>query len=129
MATSNPSNPSKSTSPLFTPLEQEILDEYTLLLDNLNNVSYGPFPFSFSLALPLPHSKEITYQISYKQQQQQLSQELSTLSERPAGEILDGLRMLERKMSLVFTLLKASVYSIVLQQGIGDDDGEGRGKG
>lgn len=37
--------------------------------------------------------------------------------------------MLERKMSLVFTLLKASVYSIVLQQGIGNDDGEGRGKG
>lgn len=27
-------------------------------------------------------------------------------------------------MSLVFTLLKASVYSIVLQQGIGDDNGE-----
>lgn len=50
MATSNPSNPSKSTS-LFTPLEQEILDEYTLLLDNLNNVNYGPFPFS----IPLPH--------------------------------------------------------------------------
>lgn len=41
--------------------------------------------------------------------------------------------MLERKMSLVFTLLKASVYSIVLQQGIGDDDDDGeengRGKG
>lgn len=53
MATSNPSNPSKSTSPLFTPLEQEILDEYTLLLDNLNNVNYGLFPFSFR---SLPHS-------------------------------------------------------------------------
>lgn len=79
-------------------------------------------------SLPSPLSKEITNQISYEQQQQ-LSQELSTLSERPAGEILDGLRMLERKMSLVFTLLKASVYSIVLQQGIGDEDGQGRGKG
>lgn len=32
-------------------------------------------------------------------------------------------------MSLVFTLLKASVYSIVLQQGIGDDNGEGGGGG
>lgn len=32
-------------------------------------------------------------------------------------------------MSLVFTLLKASVYSIVLQQGIGDDNGEGVGGG
>lgn len=83
---------------------------------------------SYSSYPPLPYSKEITNQIFYKQHQQ-LSRELSTLSERPAGEILDGLRMLERKMSLVFTLLKASVYSIVLQQGIGDDDGEGRGKG
>ncbi len=32
--------------------------------------------------------------------------------------ILDNLRGLERKMGLVFTLLKASVYSIVLQQQI-----------
>lgn len=37
--------------------------------------------------------------------------------------------MLERKMSLVFTLLKASVYSIVLQQGIGDDDNGAAGQG
>jgi DASH complex subunit DAD3 len=36
----------------------------------------------------------------------------------PTSEILDGLRQLERKTSLVFTLLKASVYSIVLQQEI-----------
>ncbi|CRK12093.1 hypothetical protein BN1723_018304, partial [Verticillium longisporum] len=36
----------------------------------------------------------------------------------PSTEILDGLRELERKTSLVFTLLKASVYSIVLQQEI-----------
>ena len=36
--------------------------------------------------------------------------------------------MLERKMSLVFTLLKASVYSIVLQQGIGDNDDDGDGE-
>ena len=32
--------------------------------------------------------------------------------------MLDGLRELERKTSLAFTLLKASVYSIVLQQEI-----------
>lgn len=45
MTTNHPSsNPSKSTSPIFTPLEQEILDEYSLLLDNLNNVSYAPPP-------------------------------------------------------------------------------------
>ena len=43
---------------------------------------------------------------------------------------LDGLRMLERKTSLVSTLLKASVYSIVLQQqmleGEESEGGDGR---
>ncbi|KAK2071823.1 hypothetical protein P8C59_006217 [Phyllachora maydis] len=43
---------------------------------------------------------------------------LDTLASAPTTEILDGLRELERKTSLVFTLLKASVYSIVLQQEI-----------
>jgi DASH complex subunit DAD3 len=38
------------------------------------------------------------------------------MASKPTSEILDGLRQLERKTSLVFTLLKASVYSIVLQQ-------------
>lgn len=46
---------------------------------------------------------------------------LGSLAENPSAEILDGLRTLERKTSLVFTLLKASVYSIVLQQQIGED--------
>lgn len=41
---------------------------------------------------------------------------LDDLASRPTTEILDGLRELERKTSSVFTLLKASVYSIVLQQ-------------
>lgn len=56
----------------------------------------------------------------------QLSGQLSELSTRPTAEVLDGLRVLERKTSLVFTLLKASVYSIVLQQQIysGEDGGE-----
>lgn len=40
------------------------------------------------------------------------------MAAQPTTEILDGLRELERKTSLVFTLLKASVYSIVLQQEI-----------
>lgn len=40
------------------------------------------------------------------------------MANQPTAEILDGLRELERKTSLVFTLLKASVYSIVLQQEI-----------
>jgi len=51
-------------------------------------------------------------------QQQQLAAQLDDLTNAPATDILDGLRELERKTSLVFTLLKASVYSIVLQQEI-----------
>ncbi|KAK1987855.1 DASH complex subunit Dad3 [Colletotrichum cereale] len=47
-----------------------------------------------------------------------LASTLEDLSASPSSEILDGLRELERKTSLVFTLLKASVYSIVLQQEI-----------
>lgn len=43
----------------------------------------------------------------------------------PTAEILDRLRQLERKTSLVFTLLKASVYSIVLQQEIRNSDDQG----
>ncbi|KAI9837143.1 MAG: hypothetical protein M1838_004903, partial [Thelocarpon superellum] len=59
-----------------------------------------------------------------------LSAALSTLSETPTAQILDELRTLERKTSLVFTLLKASVYSIVLQQEVwvgGNAGGEGGG--
>ena len=40
---------------------------------------------------------------------------------------IDALRGLERKTSLVFTLLKASVYSIVLQQQIIGEEGDGAG--
>jgi DASH complex subunit DAD3 len=52
---------------------------------------------------------------------------LDDMSSAPSTEILDGLRELERKTSLVFTLLKASVYSIVLQQEIdwGGQAGDG----
>ena len=45
---------------------------------------------------------------------------LAELSDQPSAAVLDGLRGLERKTSLVFTLLKASVYSIVLNQQIQD---------
>ncbi|KAH7095514.1 DASH complex subunit Dad3-domain-containing protein [Paraphoma chrysanthemicola] len=63
-----------------------------------------------------------------------MSSLLLTLSNAPSAAILDGLRGLERKTSLVFTLLKASVYSIVLNQQIGEDNDEdgslgGRGRG
>ncbi|EWY92922.1 hypothetical protein FOCG_14114 [Fusarium oxysporum f. sp. radicis-lycopersici 26381] len=75
--------------PELTPLEQEVLDEYERLADNMNK-----------LASVLEH-----------------------LASNPSTEILDGLRELERKTSLAFTLLKASVYSIVLQQEIDWGDG------
>ncbi|OJD37968.1 dash complex subunit dad3 [Diplodia corticola] len=54
---------------------------------------------------------------------------LNTLSANPSADILDALRGLERKTSLVFTLLKASVYSIVLQQQIIGEEEEGGGGG
>jgi DASH complex subunit DAD3 len=63
----------------------------------------------------------------------QMSALLLDLSNNPSAAILDGLRGLERKTSLVFTLLKASVYSIVLNQQIGEDGDErsedGRSRG
>lgn len=55
---------------------------------------------------------------------------LAHLADEPSAAMLDGLRGLERKTSLVFTLLKASVYSIVLNQQIqegGQEEGEGEG--
>ena len=58
-----------------------------------------------------------------------MSQTLHELSGSPTAEILDGLRMLERKTSLVFTLLKASVYSIVLQQEVYSGDRGAAGGG
>lgn len=47
-----------------------------------------------------------------------LSTKLSDLAGSPSSLTLDGLRLLERKTATVCTLLKASVYSIVLQQQI-----------
>lgn len=56
----------------------------------------------------------------------QLSGILADLASKPSAEILDALRGLERSTTTVFTLLKASVYSIVLQQEIfGDEEGQG----
>jgi len=88
--------PSESTSALtpastaedLTPLEQDVLDEYERLAENMKK----------------------------------LASLLDTMANKPTAEILDGLRQLERKTSLVFTLLKASVYSIVLQQEIYSGD-------
>ncbi|KAI7283702.1 hypothetical protein KC345_g2791 [Hortaea werneckii] len=53
-----------------------------------------------------------------------LSGILAELAANPSAEILDALRGLERKTTTVFTLLKASVYSIVLQQEIFGDEAQ-----
>ncbi|KAI1745452.1 DASH complex subunit Dad3-domain-containing protein [Xylaria scruposa] len=79
-ATSNP----LLSPPELSPLEQEVLEEYERLAENMKK----------------------------------LASVLDTMANQPTTQILDGLRELERKTSLVFTLLKASVYSIVLQQEI-----------
>ncbi|KAL6244145.1 hypothetical protein RBB50_009015 [Rhinocladiella similis] len=56
----------------------------------------------------------------------ELSSILATLSSGPMTlEIAEGLRLLERKVASVYTLMKASVYSIVLQQGQLDSMDEG----
>ncbi|KAK4221789.1 DASH complex subunit Dad3-domain-containing protein [Podospora fimiseda] len=88
----DPIKPLHPPQPDLTPTEQEVLEEYERLAENMKK----------------------------------LASLLDNLASNPTVEILDGLRELERKTSLVFTLLKASVYSIVLQQEIdwgGPDDG------
>ncbi|EPS32575.1 hypothetical protein PDE_07535 [Penicillium oxalicum 114-2] len=75
---------------LVSDLEQEVLDEYTRLLRNVN----------------------------------QLSEKVGLLAGSPASMTLDGMRLLERKTATVCTLLKASVYSIVLQQQIWNESEE-----
>ncbi|TKA41898.1 hypothetical protein B0A54_06579 [Friedmanniomyces endolithicus] len=95
----------KDDDDLSSPLEQEVLDAYARLAGNLDNVVPPPILFTRS----------------------PLSTILAELADNPSVEILDALRGLERKTSTVFTLLKASVYSIVLQQEIFGDEGEGEG--
>ncbi|KAG5978750.1 hypothetical protein E4U55_005993 [Claviceps digitariae] len=56
-----------------------------------------------------------------------LAGKLDDLAVSSSLEIGDGLRELERKTSLAFTLLKTSVYSIVLQQEYEGGGGEGGG--
>ncbi|OOQ89288.1 hypothetical protein PEBR_27266 [Penicillium brasilianum] len=77
-------------NPLVSELEQEVLDEYSRLLRNVN----------------------------------QLSEKIGDLAGSPASMTIDGLRLLERKTATVCTLLKASVYSIVLQQQIWNESEE-----
>lgn len=54
----------------------------------------------------------------------QLTHTLTALSSGPITlDIAEQLRLLERKVASVYTLMKASVYSIVLQQGQVDAEG------
>merc|ERR1712000_752338 len=82
--TSSRRQPGLISQPELTPLQQEVLEEYERLAENMKK----------------------------------LASTLDDLASNPTAEIMDGLRDLERKTSLAFTLLKASVYSIVLQQEI-----------
>ena len=110
-------NADQETDPELTPLEQEVLDEYAKLAGNLDNV-HLPYPASHSPSSPT-HIQSLT------NHPLQLSGILADLASKPSAEILDALRGLERSTTTVFTLLKASVYSIVLQQEIFGDEGEG----
>jgi DASH complex subunit DAD3 len=108
---------SESTSALpavpnedLTPLEQDVLDEYERLAENMKKVALHP---------PCNSTKA---QLLMNDFWKQLASLLDAMANKPTAEILDGLRQLERKTSLVFTLLKASVYSIVLQQEIYSGD-------
>lgn len=98
----------------LSPLEQEVLDEYTRLLNNMDQV---PIP-SYPRTTP---SNNATDTVS------QLSASIASLATSPTAKLLDSLRELERKTGLVFTLLKASVYSIVLQQQLEDEGQMGGG--
>lgn len=66
------------------------------------------------------HTQTILITDSYVQ----LSDKVADLAGSPASMPLDGLRLLERKTATVCTLLKASVYSIVLQQQIWNENEE-----
>lgn len=98
----------------LSPLEQEVLDEYAKLVGNLDDVRDKDLP---------SNSADIRLTDRLFFGQKQLAGLLAELAANPSAEILDSLRGLERKTTTVFTLLKASVYSIVLQQEIADADG------
>ena len=60
----------------------------------------------------------------------QLNTTLQTLASGPITlEMADGLRLLEQKVASVYTLMKTSVYSIVLQQGQMDENDLGQDEG
>jgi len=120
--------------PRLSPLEAEILTEYAKLRSNLDAVCQHPFPiyhishlscrqiFSFHQhrrRRRLKHGRHcLKFRWCVANADRQLNTHLSHLSSTPSSVIADGLRLLERKTSLVCTALKSSVYGIVLQQQI-----------
>ncbi|KAK5242141.1 hypothetical protein LTR20_005629 [Exophiala xenobiotica] len=104
------------------------MDENTTYNDSkssiLNLTGQGP-----SLGGVSPLEQEVLDEYErLSKNMKELSSTLATLSSGPMTlEIAEGLRLLERKVASVYTLMKASVYSIVLQQGQldGMDDEEG----
>lgn len=102
-----------------SPLEQDLLDEYERLADNMKKVSSRVSQTKHSCRFRLRVLRVAADIII------QLAGLLDALAGASTSAILDGLRQLERKTSLVFTLLKAGVYSIVLQQEIYSGDQPG----
>ena len=94
----------------LSPKEQAVLEEYERLAENMKRVGLDRMK-----RVPGYMGEMLTCHL-------QLAALLGDLAGQPATETMDGLRELERKTSLVFTLLKASVYSIVLQHQL--DGGE-----
>lgn len=94
----------------------------------MNKVRLPPLCLPFTPVLSSLRSRSLFDGVSTDAPNKQLSTQLNDLANTPTAEMLDGLRMLERKTSLVFTALKASVYSIVLQQEVYGDTGGGGGE-
>lgn len=92
----------------LSPLEHEVLEEYERLADNMKRVCHGPFPNVNANVNVSGRCRKLT--------RGKLASRLDELASDSSLEIADGLRELERRTSLAFTLLKTSVYSIVLQQ-------------
>lgn len=132
-------NLTNDASSSISPLEQEVLDEYSRLLNNMNEVSQKSGALHQERkdnAKTYTSATMSTTSTIFDQLERtslltshQLTSTLQDLSSGPITlEIAESLRLLERKVASVYTLMKASVYSIVLQQGQVDatqlDDGE-----
>jgi len=84
-----------SSQLLITKLEQQVLDEYSLIARNLDEVS--------PLFLPL------FFATSFHSTRDSVSPQMSTVVQRLSSvqpHLLSELRPLERKLGLVFTLFK-----------------------